>query len=119
VTSDDGFLNPELGVGHDCVWACNAPVVVKPVMCGLIHLCAYHVRAASIPVVGFNAVLTSEHFGSFLTFGVLHAALLIQYIKARKSPPGRPRQGSCSSAGLLEGQSNMRRRFCLQGPDTR
>ena len=34
-------------------------------------------------MVGFNAVLTSEHFGSFLTFGVLHAALLIQYIKAR------------------------------------
>ena len=32
-------------------------------------------------MVGFNAVLTSEHFGAFLTFGVLHAALLIQYIK--------------------------------------
>jgi dolichyl-diphosphooligosaccharide--protein glycosyltransferase len=36
-------------------------------------------------VVGFNAVLTSEHFGAFLTFGVLHAALLIQYIKVRKA----------------------------------
>ena len=34
-------------------------------------------------MVGFNAVLTSEHFGAFLTFGVLHAALLIQYIKVR------------------------------------
>ena len=39
------------------------------------------VPAASIPVVGFNAIMTSEHFGAFLTFGVLHAALLIQYIK--------------------------------------
>jgi hypothetical protein len=39
--------------------------------------------AASIPVVGFNAVLTSEHFGAFLTFAVLHAALAIRYIKAR------------------------------------
>ena len=32
-------------------------------------------EAASIPVVGFNAVLMSEHFGSFLAFAVLHAAL--------------------------------------------
>jgi hypothetical protein len=39
--------------------------------------------AASIPVVGFNAVLTSEHFGAFFTFAVLHAALAIRYIKAR------------------------------------
>jgi hypothetical protein len=37
--------------------------------------------AASIPVVGFNAVLTSEHFGAFFTFAVLHAALAIRYIK--------------------------------------
>jgi hypothetical protein len=43
------------------------------------HLC----RAASIPVVGFNAVLTSEHFGAFFTFAVLHAALAIRYIKVR------------------------------------
>lgn len=34
-------------------------------------------------MVGFNAVLTSEHFGAFLTFGVLHAALAIRYIKVR------------------------------------
>ena len=39
--------------------------------------------AASIPVVGFNAIMTSEHFGAFLTFVVLHAALLIRYIKVR------------------------------------
>jgi len=32
-------------------------------------------EAASIPVVGFNAVLMSEHFGSFLAFAALHAAL--------------------------------------------
>ena len=50
------------------------------------HLRGYVGCAASIPVVGFNAVLTSEHFGSFLTFGVLHAALLIQYIKVRHYP---------------------------------
>ncbi|CAD7701817.1 unnamed protein product [Ostreobium quekettii] len=36
--------------------------------------------AASIPVVGFNAILMSEHFGAFLAFGVLHAALLISWI---------------------------------------
>lgn len=41
--------------------------------------------AASIPVVGFNAVLTSEHFGAFFTFAVLHAALAIRYIKVRVS----------------------------------
>ena len=34
-----------------------------------------------IPVVGFNAVLMSEHFGAFLAFGVLHGALFIQYVK--------------------------------------
>jgi len=39
------------------------------------------IEAASIPVVGFNAVLMSEHFGSFLAFGVLHAAMGMQYIK--------------------------------------
>lgn len=32
-------------------------------------------------MVGFNAVLTSEHFGAFFTFAVLHAALAIRYIK--------------------------------------
>ena len=39
------------------------------------------VYAASIPVVGFNAILMSEHFGSFLVFGVLHGALAINYVK--------------------------------------
>ena len=43
--------------------------------------------AASIPVVGFNAVLTSEHFASFLVFGILHAALAIIYIKVECLPP--------------------------------
>jgi hypothetical protein len=38
--------------------------------------------AASIPVVGFNAVLMSEHFAGFFAFGVLHGALAIRYIKA-------------------------------------
>ena len=39
------------------------------------------IEAASVPVVGFNAVLMSEHFGGFLAFAVLHAALGIRYIK--------------------------------------
>ena len=42
--------------------------------------------AASIPVVGFNAILMSEHFGAFLAFGILHAALAISYIQARAHP---------------------------------
>ena len=42
--------------------------------------------AASVPVVGFNAVTTSEHFGSFLAFGVLHLAMAVRYI-ARVLPP--------------------------------
>ena len=54
-------------------------------MCHKLSPCVCF-TTASIPVVGFNAVLTSEHFGSFLTFGVLHAALLIQYIKVRLRP---------------------------------
>jgi hypothetical protein len=33
--------------------------------------------AASIPVVGFNAVLMSEHFGAFLTCVVLHAVFFV------------------------------------------
>ena len=37
--------------------------------------------AASVPVVGFNAVTTSEHYGSFLAFGVLHVALAIKFAK--------------------------------------
>ena len=42
---------------------------------------AAFVSTASIPVVGFNAVLMSEHFGAFFAFGILHAALAIRYIK--------------------------------------
>lgn len=37
--------------------------------------------ACSIPVVGFNAVLMSEHFGAFLAFAVLHGAMAIAYIR--------------------------------------
>ncbi len=48
---------------------------------GCLLRCVPHPHAASIPVVGFNAVLTSEHFGAFFTFAVLHAALAIRYIK--------------------------------------
>jgi hypothetical protein len=38
--------------------------------------------AASIPVVGFNAVLMSEHFASFFVWMILHLVLLVQWIKA-------------------------------------
>eukprot|EP01023_Acetabularia_acetabulum_P012877 TRINITY_DN16075_c0_g1_i4.p1 TRINITY_DN16075_c0_g1~~TRINITY_DN16075_c0_g1_i4.p1 ORF type:complete len:499 (+),score=99.11 TRINITY_DN16075_c0_g1_i4:346-1842(+) len=38
-------------------------------------------EAASIPVIGFNAVLMSEHFGSFFALIVLHVALFIQFIQ--------------------------------------
>lgn len=34
--------------------------------------------ACNIPVVGFNAVLTSEHFGSFLALGAIHVALAVR-----------------------------------------
>ncbi|KAG2453082.1 hypothetical protein HYH02_002414 [Chlamydomonas schloesseri] len=37
--------------------------------------------SASIPVVGFNAVLMSEHFGAFFAFVVLHVALLVGYVR--------------------------------------
>ena len=34
-------------------------------------------------MVGFNAILMSEHFGAFFAFAVLHAALAIRYIKVQ------------------------------------
>lgn len=37
--------------------------------------------AALVPVVGFNAVMTSEHFASFLVFIILHVVALVYYIK--------------------------------------
>uniref|UniRef100_A0ACD5VZF1 Uncharacterized protein n=1 Tax=Avena sativa TaxID=4498 RepID=A0ACD5VZF1_AVESA len=42
--------------------------------------------AALVPVVGFNAVLTSEHFASFLVFIILHVVALVYYIKGLLSP---------------------------------
>jgi hypothetical protein len=44
--------------------------------------------ACSIPVVGFNAVLMSEHFGAFFATAVIHGALLVS----------RPRLVSCFAA---------------------
>ncbi|KAH7572252.1 hypothetical protein JRO89_XS04G0228000 [Xanthoceras sorbifolium] len=37
--------------------------------------------ASLVPVVGFNAVMTSEHFASFLVFIVIHVVALVYYIK--------------------------------------
>ncbi|KAI3524649.1 hypothetical protein L1887_03311 [Cichorium endivia] len=42
--------------------------------------------AALVPVVGFNAVMTSEHFASFLVFIVIHVVALAYYIKGMLSP---------------------------------
>ncbi|KAI8469243.1 MAG: Oligosaccharyl transferase STT3 subunit-domain-containing protein [Monoraphidium minutum] len=42
--------------------------------------------AASIPVVGFNAILMSEHFGAFLTVIVLHAYLLVRWVRGLLPP---------------------------------
>ncbi|WCJ42541.1 Dolichyl-diphosphooligosaccharide--protein glycosyltransferase subunit STT3A [Euphorbia peplus] len=42
--------------------------------------------AALVPVVGFNAVMTSEHFASFLVFIIIHVVAFVHYIKGILSP---------------------------------
>lgn len=42
--------------------------------------------AALVPVVGFNAVMTSEHFASFLVFIIIHVVALVYYIRGILSP---------------------------------
>ncbi|KAG9439872.1 hypothetical protein H6P81_020037 [Aristolochia fimbriata] len=42
--------------------------------------------AALVPVVGFNAVMTSEHFASFLVFIIVHVVALVHYIRGILSP---------------------------------
>ncbi|WVZ68859.1 hypothetical protein U9M48_017741, partial [Paspalum notatum var. saurae] len=42
--------------------------------------------AALVPVVGFNAVMTSEHFASFLVFIILHVVAMVYYIKGLLTP---------------------------------
>ncbi|CAL0322162.1 unnamed protein product [Lupinus luteus] len=42
--------------------------------------------ATLVPVVGFNAVMTSEHFASFLVFFIIHVVALVYYIKGILSP---------------------------------
>jgi len=42
--------------------------------------------AALVPVVGFNAVMTSEHFASFLVFVILHIVALVHYIRRILTP---------------------------------
>ncbi|KAK4391713.1 Dolichyl-diphosphooligosaccharide--protein glycosyltransferase subunit STT3A, partial [Sesamum angolense] len=39
-----------------------------------------------VPVVGFNAVMTSEHFASFLVFIIIHVVALVYYIKGILTP---------------------------------
>nr|GMC63482.1 dolichyl-diphosphooligosaccharide--protein glycosyltransferase subunit STT3A [Ipomoea batatas]GMC65353.1 dolichyl-diphosphooligosaccharide--protein glycosyltransferase subunit STT3A [Ipomoea batatas] len=42
--------------------------------------------ASLVPVVGFNAVMTSEHFASFLVFIIINVVALVYYIKGMLSP---------------------------------
>ncbi|KAL9362545.1 hypothetical protein Peur_045330 [Populus x canadensis] len=42
--------------------------------------------AALVPVVGFNAVMTSEHFASFLIFIIIHVVALVYHVKGILSP---------------------------------
>ncbi|MCD7464839.1 Dolichyl-diphosphooligosaccharide--protein glycosyltransferase subunit stt3a [Datura stramonium] len=42
--------------------------------------------AALVPVVGFNAVMTSEHFASFLVFLILNVVGLVYYIRGMLTP---------------------------------
>ncbi|XLS86582.1 hypothetical protein HN51_036748 [Arachis hypogaea] len=42
--------------------------------------------AALVPVVGFNAVMTSKHFASFLVFIIIHVVALMYHIKGILSP---------------------------------
>ncbi|XP_022754987.1 dolichyl-diphosphooligosaccharide--protein glycosyltransferase subunit STT3A [Durio zibethinus] len=42
--------------------------------------------AALVPVVGFNAVMTSEHFASFLVFIIIHVVAFVYHIKGILSP---------------------------------
>lgn len=59
-----GRMNPRIYVAY-------APLIVMGTL-----------LSATIPVVGFNAVLMSEHFGAFFIFGILHAYMLITWIKS-------------------------------------
>lgn len=42
--------------------------------------------AMNIPVIGFNAVLMSEHFASYFVFVILHLVLAARYAKSMLSP---------------------------------
>eukprot|EP00898_Chlorokybus_atmophyticus_P001616 jgi/Chlat1/2455/Chrsp171S02342 len=42
--------------------------------------------SASVPVVGFNAVFTSEHFGSFFAFAVLQVVAMVSFLKGMLPP---------------------------------
>ncbi|CAM6128629.1 unnamed protein product [Calypogeia fissa] len=42
--------------------------------------------AALVPVVGFNAVMTSEHFASFLVFVIIQVVAFAHYIKRMLTP---------------------------------
>ena len=45
----------------------------------------------NVPVIGFNAVLMSEHFASFAVFGLLHLVLATRWIKQTLPPPAYAR----------------------------
>lgn len=55
---------------------------------------------ASIPVVGFNAVLMSEHFGAFFTCAVLHGVFFVSRACAMAIKDGACKQQH-TTLGLL------------------
>ncbi|RMZ56966.1 hypothetical protein APUTEX25_005028 [Auxenochlorella protothecoides] len=70
---------------------CLASIVLGRVSTGLYVAYAPFailgaLAALNIPVIGFNAVLMSEHFASFAVFGILHAAFAIKWIKETLPP---------------------------------
>ncbi|CAF2368742.1 unnamed protein product [Brassica napus] len=59
---------------------------LAPTVCMRLQVVLGTLLAALVPVVGFNAVLTSEHFASFLVFIIIHVVALVYYIKGILSP---------------------------------
>lgn len=67
----------------------------------LFHVSSNTCPTAIIPVVGFNAVATSEHFASFFVFVVLHVAMLAAYIKVCHHPVVSHTKQRCAHQDLL------------------
>nr|VDD33191.1 unnamed protein product [Brassica oleracea] len=66
--------------------SCLYVELLTPTVCIHMQVVLGTLLAALVPVVGFNAVLTSEHFASFLVFIIIHVVALVYYIKGILSP---------------------------------